>query len=662
MEYLAGSLVSSLLCFGIGWYAIALVVAGVLSLTSLLTQKISLGKVAYSGFVTALFSIASASNDTIAEVVLLGSLYLGKVSFNRSATTALRAIFLPALFCSILFATTGRTFFLQLTLPVLFSSLPGFKFMPASMKLTLPAQLVLWLLPLLAFIPVVYGPFSQGGSIAYIESGKWANTEKPYTLEGLDIAESYSYSEFLKLIGGRVEKVGKLSSDVSIAWLITPTKPFSEEEESHLQQWVRKGGHLIAVSDHTDLFGHARTLNGLLKNFSSDVTYTATMTKESRDPITYNSGETFSLLTGNTVEGKSIWPIASDLTSVQEAYYGRPNFFGPMTPVGNEAFSRWIVLGSKSVGKGTVTFSTDSTIFSNFAVFQPATEKFIRKAQGIELMSRVLPWLPWILLASIVFTLLFTKPVCLPVCLLGLLSLAVIPSPPLKWGGNDTTWSGDPSLVLTAANTEGSFTTAYSIAALSGSRPHWKSQLKPNDRGIWVSRSRPPNEHWKWLSPERNPEAEIIPHDKAWDGLLKVLGGVPILGWQTVTNSQVAKAGSIWTDDRMGTWWFDRGLSPSRKLRFKSFLNWLVDKPIPSNPTPYTPSVLGGSDWVFRMANGDGDKLIKAPKLPDTNTVYLLGDGISAQMVKIEGKDTLISVSPWMEYWATPSIWTATEK
>jgi len=663
MEYLTGTVIGLLLCFGKGWYALCLLFGGLLALMGFLNKQNWVGSLSFSLFTTALFSISSASNDTLSSATLLGSIYLGRIAFCQTQKKDLRLVCLPALFCCLLFYSTGRNFSLQITLPILFSSIPTFRIPSTSERIKIFAAIGLWLLPIILCIPLLQGAYSSNGDIVYLESGKWANTEKPYTLEGLDIAESYSYSEFLKLLGGKVKSVNDLNAGDRIAWLVMPTKPFSKAEENQIQEWVKHGGHLITVSDHTDLFGHGRTLNGLLKSFSADVTYTATMTDKSRDPINYSSGGVYSLLTANTVEGRAIWPIATDLTFIQEAYYAQPNFFGPMEQEGNEAFSRWIVMGSKSVGRGQVTFVTDSTIFSNFAVFQPGTEEFIKKAQGINLMAKILPWLPWVTLASVVLALLVLNPTPLPVCLLGLIALASTPSPPLKWDRIDTIWSGDPSLVLEDHQSQRSFTTAFSIAVLSGSRPHWHHNVTSTDHGVWVSQSPPPNTNWKWLSPELNKDAEIIPHDQRWDELIRILGGVPILGWQTITNGQTAKAGSIWTNDRMGNWWYDRGLSPSRKLRFQSFLDWLANKPTPKNASAYFPPTNSIScDWFFKMANGDGDKIIRAPKLPDTDSIYLLGDGISAQMVKIKGKDTFISVSPWMEYWEAPSVWTATEK
>jgi hypothetical protein len=215
---------------------------------------------------------------------------------------------------------------------------------------------------------------------------------------------------------------------------------------------------------------------------------------------------------------------------------------------------------------------------------------------------------------------------------------------------------------LDNSNPSESLTTAFSISALSGRRPRWIDSSASNVDGIWVSKTPPPNKNWRWLTPQRNKNAEIIPHDASFNPLLGALGTEPLLGWQSIQDHQFALAGSIWTDDHMGTWWFDRGLSPARQARFQAFLDWINSKPLPPNPEAYAPKNSETTEFVLRMEGSDKEIPLKCPKLPKADSPILIGNGISAQMGKIQGRDTLISVSPWMEYWQSPKIWTATEK
>jgi hypothetical protein len=319
-------------------------------------------------------------------------------------------------------------------------------------------------------------------------------------------------------------------------------------------------------------------------------------------------------------------------------------------------------MGCKSFGKGYITLVTDSTVFSNFAVFQPGTAGFIEKAQSRPLMATLLKWLPLGFFVTLLIALLAGWKRPLPVCLLGCLSLISLPGPKLHWTENDLIWSGDPSLVLDNSNPSESLTTAFSISALSGRRPRWIDSSASNVDGIWVSKTPPPNKNWRWLTPQRNKNAEIIPHDASFNSLLGALGTEPLLGWQSIQDHQFALAGSIWTDDHMGTWWFDRGLSPARQARFQAFLDWINSKPLPPNPEAYASKNAETSEFVLRMEGSNKEIPLKCPKLPTADSPILIGNGISAQMVKIQGRDTLISVSPWMEYWQSPKIWTATEK
>jgi hypothetical protein len=662
MVYLAGTLAGLALCLGLGCFSLALFGAGLIALMGFFSRDKVLPSLSISLFLSTLYSTSVASSDITGIIVWLWCLYLGKMLYAPDSRGVFQVLWLPMLFWAFVSYSTNRTFQLQLLLPPLIACLPSPRIFQTTSLLRKVSPIILWFVVLVLTAIAIVGAPSRPNGVAYIENGKWAKTDQPFRLEGLDIASSYSYSEFLRLIGGHLTEPVALSEKERIAWIITPTKPFSDRELENLEKWVRQGGHLIAVSDHTDLFGHGRTMNSLLTRFGLGCTYTATITDKSRDPITYGDGGKFSILTGDTATGSSIWPLASTLEYRELAYYARPNFFGPLSPEGNTPFSRWVIMGCKSIGKGAVTLVTDSTVLSNFAVFQPGTADFIERAQSRPLMAALIKWLPWGVFISLLFGFLAGWRNPLPVCLLGFAALMIYQGPELQWTEFDQTWSGNPSLVLDNSNPRESLTTAFSISALSGKRPRWKDSPSKQDHGVWVSKTPPPNQNWKWLSPEKNKNAEVIPHDNRFNSLLDALGTEPVLGWQSIQESNKAFAGSIWTDDHMGTWWFDRGLSPARQSRFQSFLDWINSKPLPPNPEAYISKSTETSEFIFRMDGGGKEVIVNCPKPPSSDSPILIGDGISAQMVKIKGQDTLISVSPWMEYWQSPKIWTATEK
>lgn len=662
MAYLTGTIAGVFLCLGLGWYSLAVALAGLLALAGYFRRDKVLSALSLSLAVSSFFSTSSVAFDATSVVEWLVCLYLGSMLFPNPSRAGIPMFSIPLVLWVLVSQFTGRTFQVQFLLPPLVACLPTPQMPLVIGRLRKSAPAILWLIPILLVAFSVMPSRPKDNGVAYIQNGKWALTDQPFRLKGLDIASSYSYSEFLRLIGGHLCEPSALSNKEQIAWIITPTKPFTEQDLAMLDRWVRQGGHLIAVSDHTDLFGHGRTLNALLSRFGVSCTYSATITDKARDPITYGNGATFSILTGNTISGSSIWPLATTLEYMEGAYYGRPNFFGPLSPESSTPFSRWIIMGCKSFGKGYVTLVTDSTVLSNFAVFQPETAGFIEMAQSRPLMAALMNWLPLGVLISLLLALLarWTRP--LPVCLLGFISMISLPGPGLHWTEHYLIWSGDKSLVLDNSNPEESFTTAFSISPLSGSRPRWTDSPSINDRGIWVAKTPPPNQNWKWLTPKRNKNAEVIPHDPRFNSLLGALGAEPLLGWQSIQDAQIAQAGSIWTDDHMGTWWFDRGLSPAREARFQAFLDWISSKTLPPNPEAFVPENSEDTEFVFRMEGSDREITLKCPKLPNVSAPILIGNGISAQMVKIGGLDTLISVSPWMEYWQSPKIWTAAEK
>jgi len=657
MAYLAGIIISLIICFFKGWYSIGILTGATLTAIGLVIKRPWLAALALSITITSFYSAAAIGQDIQAVMCWLVCIYIGRAAVQENTPKWLIYATIPVALCCLLFIVTDRNMLFFILLPVLANCLP------IRSRINKPkgySRICLWLLTIYLLAFSAYYNSTKKGRTAYISNGEWAKTDKEYTLAGLDIATSYSYSEFLKLIRAHVVVPSDLTNEDCIAWLITPTRPFTKNETAKINAWVNSGGHLIAVTDHTDLFGHGRTLNKLLQGFDMRSTFTASISADTRDPITYSNGKKFSILTGNAALGKGIWPEATLLGYMEDSYYGRPNFFGPMTPAGNTPYGRWIIMGKKTIGKGTVTIITDSTIFSNFAVYQPGTEGLINRAQRTGLIIAIFKIIPYIMLLACIIAALNPSPSTIPVCLIGFSTLINNPTPKLNWH-QATTWAGDATLVLYQKNTRESFTTAYSIAALSGQKPHWRDNISNKVKpGVWISKTPPPTKEWKWISPQKNTRAEEIIRNKEWDELLTQLQTEPVLGWQTTNLQQNIQAGSIWTDDRMGNWWFDRGLSPARQERFQAFLNWLDSKPVAPNPIPSNSK--GVSKYNLKIFGDEKTIAINCPNLEQAGTPVLIGDGISAQLIKIDGKNAIISVASWMEYWRSPRIWMATEK
>ena len=238
---------------------------------------------------------------------------------------------------------------------------------------------------------IVYSSLGYGTekSRAYLHKGVWARADVPYRADDLRNASCYSYSEFVKLI--KADTISQLNnlSKYNELWIITPTIPFSKEEISLLKMWVAKGGNLILVSDHTDLYGHARCVNQMAQVFGCHINYSATFDKNDKQVFNNSYLKPFDIKTGTNMKGM-VFPSLVAWMWEEDAYYANSNFFGPLAISGDDSYGEKLLLGQISYGLGQVSFLQDSTIFSNFAVYQPYVMDMARFLSDHSFLARLM--------------------------------------------------------------------------------------------------------------------------------------------------------------------------------------------------------------------------------------------------------------------------------
>jgi hypothetical protein len=222
-----------------------------------------------------------------------------------------------------------------------------------------------------------------------VDRGVWANTEEKYGTNDWTLKSSYSYSLLKEFMERKyqVENITDLSNldpaKEDAVFFITPTLPFSANEVFALDHFVRNGGKAVFLLDHTDLYGHARVANAYLQKYGINAQYDAVFAPENPyksnllndmfctwvRPMTgcsleiYRNGHIRSFFLGNIAE---------------KADYTKPNFFSDKAWTADDIvgiFPFWVV---KRVGKGSISVCSDSTIFSNFALFQPKVLTLVR--------------------------------------------------------------------------------------------------------------------------------------------------------------------------------------------------------------------------------------------------------------------------------------------
>ena len=164
----------------------------------------------------------------------------------------------------------------------------------------------------------------------------------------------------------------------------TPTTPFSDDEIASIERFVRDGGGLFLIGDHTNVFGTSTNMNPLAEEFglrfNHDATYELTegglseyVPPDAPHPIVRHlpalpvryvqlleaaSIECAPVITGTGAQGARCGLLAGELLPGSRT---RPR----------DAVRRLLQGAAVQHGRGRVAAFADSTVFSNFWMFMP---------------------------------------------------------------------------------------------------------------------------------------------------------------------------------------------------------------------------------------------------------------------------------------------------
>ncbi|MFA7332144.1 MAG: hypothetical protein WC326_13830 [Candidatus Delongbacteria bacterium] len=188
--------------------------------------------------------------------------------------------------------------------------------------------------------------------------------------------------------------------------LKTPTRPYAAEEIAAVHEFVRAGGGLYLISDHTNIFGMSTWLNQVAEplgfTFNSDAVFSLwsrsdqLWRQESPLPHPAVAGlAQYRFLTSCSIRpgwGTRVAMAGAQAGSALVCYH-ESNFFNPHPPRAEQRFGRLIQLASTRVGRGRVLGFTDSTTYSNFAVFWPGRlEQLLAALDWLNRRNSALPW------------------------------------------------------------------------------------------------------------------------------------------------------------------------------------------------------------------------------------------------------------------------------
>ncbi len=504
--------------------------------------------------------------------------------------------------------------------------------------------------------------------VGIIEGGQWASThDRLDSLKTLDLRQLYGYTELLELVEGDSLQLDSPIDSYSELWLIIPTTPLTAEKKERLLKWVERGGHLVIVTDHTDLFGHASVLNDLLAETSLHIGTDALFPQDPAAHSQVTLHRDIPLKTANSEFGWLLWPTMTARWISEEVDYSSKNFFGPQEATDNASFGRHVISGAKSYGRGVITLFGDSTVFANFAIYQPGIIPFLEHLRSPKLMAHAYPWILLFVALALVCRLCWRRDFLLVITsVLGILVIGDLRRVSTNWP-DFIVFGGESERVSEWAEPNTSLSTAFAFIPLSGKKPRWSNELLSKSKGCWLSANvPPPSSQWIWITPEaENDEHVALQMDSAITTalapLLTVITEDKPQAWDTISlKEQPLKVGHVATNDAMGQWWLDHGISNAKKVRIQGWLN-LVANGSPKQGTSYAWIRVGVIPHEYKLRRaGEEWQTITLPELliDGTEGEVYLGRGVSAKVVKMEGnKLALLGTSALTEGWRVVDSW-----
>jgi hypothetical protein len=250
--------------------------------------------------------------------------------------------------------------------------------------------------------------------------GSWATVNTTYGPDDFGRNHSYTYSLLFQYSAGLTPTRRHEKGDLEIATnglfvLKMPTEPLEEPFLASLVKWVRSGGRLLVIADHTDLFDTTQYLNAALSHFGIELDSTATFDSEGKPPsirmgmaatafgkvsgvrnaFVYQTGASFRKIPLTAIAIGTYGP-----SFAEHAVYFRPNRFGYFRPQLQQAFGSHASIVATASGRGVVVVLADSTPWSNFSMFQGAYKDLYRHLLEVVSNSETIRWYPFAILAA----------------------------------------------------------------------------------------------------------------------------------------------------------------------------------------------------------------------------------------------------------------------
>lgn len=255
---------------------------------------------------------------------------------------------------------------------------------------------------------VIWDPVGQrkGGRIAMDEfHSTWEPSGRAFDTEWYGHLSGYNYwciydhtSRFYTLSRIQEPLTDAVLNRLDVLVLKVPTEMYRPEEVSAVGRFVERGGGLLLIGEHTDVFGVGYGLNQIARQFGFEYRYDCVFGVDSFFDQYYTPpfaphpavrairGMDFA--TSCSIRPFAPWRGRSVITSTglknAPADYHASNFYPQAQDRADMRYGAFVQLWSARHGRGRVLAFTDSTIFSNFCTFEPGK---------LDLLRGMLEWL-----------------------------------------------------------------------------------------------------------------------------------------------------------------------------------------------------------------------------------------------------------------------------
>ncbi len=238
----------------------------------------------------------------------------------------------------------------------------------------------------------------EGGRVLVDEyHSQWEDTRRPFDTTWYGHLSTYQYSSAFDYLGhfyetGRIEQplTAKVLEGCDVLIEKVPSVAYTPQEVAAVREFVRRGGGLLLIGEHTNVFASGENLNMLARVFGFAFRYDCVFDIDNVFQQAYRPAVVphplLQYLPQRDGRGQLDWVVSCSIDAtgscgraavVSEGldnlpvdYYAN-NFYPQVQNLPYMRYGAFVQVWTTTYGQGRVVGFTDSTQLSNFCVFEP---------------------------------------------------------------------------------------------------------------------------------------------------------------------------------------------------------------------------------------------------------------------------------------------------